>query len=256
MSPEHVRRPAATDARGDVYSLGVVLYELLTGGPPFRGTTYAILQQVLQEEPRPPRQLDDRIPRDLETICLKAMAREPGHRYQTATEMAADLRRWLSGEPIRARPLGPVDRAWRWCRRPERIRDAGAFSLAVALLFGLWATVGLLTILTGLVPSERPLGSLLLVGLDGLAFVTFTVVGRGALAKRLAALWAGLVAGLLNLALVVALLFGAPFDGGGWLKDPVLRTGLLSLFALLATMIVAFYVMALAAYNANRTREG
>jgi hypothetical protein len=255
MSPEHIRRPAATDARGDVYGLGAVLYEMLTGTPPFCGTTYAILQQILHDEPRPPRKLDDRIPRDLETICLKAMAKEPGRRYQTATEMAEDLRRWLAGESIRARPVGPLGRAWRWCRRPERIRDVGGLTLAVALVFGLWTALGVLALLTGLIPSERPLGSLLLVGLDAVAFFTFALVGRYAIAKRLAALWAGLVAGLLSLALVVALLLGMPFDGGGWLKDPLMRAAILSLFALLATTVVIGYIMALGAHYTNRKRE-
>jgi hypothetical protein len=71
----------------------------------------------LEDEPRPPRQLDERIPRDLQTICLKAMARTPARRYASAGEFAADLRRWLRGEPILARPIGYAERLWRWCRR-------------------------------------------------------------------------------------------------------------------------------------------
>ena len=82
----------------------MVLYELLTGELPFRGNQRMLLHQVIHDEPGAPRSLNDRIPRDLETICLKAMAKEPAGRYATAGELAADLKRWLRGEPIHARP--------------------------------------------------------------------------------------------------------------------------------------------------------
>jgi WD40 repeat protein/predicted Ser/Thr protein kinase len=131
MSPEQITAPQRIDPRSDVYGLGVVLYEMLTGEPPFRGLTHLVLQQVVHDEPRPPRRLNDTIPRDLETICLHCLHKEPGRRYASADALAEDLRRFLAGEPIRARPVRAGERVAKWVKRRPAI--AALLALVVIL---------------------------------------------------------------------------------------------------------------------------
>jgi eukaryotic-like serine/threonine-protein kinase len=138
MAPEQAEgRAREVGPLADVYGLGAILYHLLTGRPPFRAASVLdTLQQVRTQEPIPPSQFQPKLPRDLETICLKCLEKDPAKRYATAGDLAADLRRVGADEPIRARPVGRVERLWRWARRNPRV---AALSGAVAFLVVAWS---------------------------------------------------------------------------------------------------------------------
>ena len=137
MAPERFRGEG--DARADVYALGLTLYELVTLRPGFDSSDrLRLIEQIKTEEPLRPRSIDARIPRDLETIVLKAIEKDPKARYQSAEAMAEDLRRFLADEPIRARQVSAVERYWRWARRNPVIAVLGGVLTAVLVA----ATVG------------------------------------------------------------------------------------------------------------------
>jgi serine/threonine protein kinase len=150
-APEQARgRNREVGVPADVYALGAILYECLTGRPPFNDPDpMETLLQVIAAEPVSPRALQPKVPRDLETICHKCLAKEAARRYPSARELADDLRRFLDHEPIRARPVGSVGRAWRWCRRNPSL--AGALT-AVLLVFATGATA---SVTFGVLASHR-----------------------------------------------------------------------------------------------------
>ena len=134
MSPEQAGGQSHwTDRRTDIYSLGVMMFEMLTGELPFRGNPQMQIYQRLQQDPPEPRTLNRHIPRDLATICWKCIEREPGRRYATAAELRDELRRFLNGEPILARPLSPPERVIRWTKRKPLVAAVAGLIIFLAI---------------------------------------------------------------------------------------------------------------------------
>ncbi|OJW22005.1 MAG: hypothetical protein BGO49_14575 [Planctomycetales bacterium 71-10] len=251
MAPEQaLGRGEGVDGRSDVYALGATLYELLTLRPAFDDDDrQALLRRILSEGPSRPRSIDATIPADLETLVLKAMAREPADRYASASELADDLRRFLASEPIRARPPGRLARLRRWASRPERVREAGAALVSLGLLTGGIGILFYLAHLLGIVRPQRPDD---LVHDLAVAFFAFDAppIACGALilAGRRIGLWLGLVTSMHFLAwLLVALAGWDVLDYGGLHEDKATEAPLVLLILLLVAHALARTVIGLAA---------
>jgi serine/threonine protein kinase len=140
MAPEQARgQSEEVGPAADIYSLGVILYEMLTGRPPFISeSTVDVLRQVLSDPPAPPRQIMRNLPRDLEAICQRCLEKDPRRRYPSALALAEDLGQFLDGEPVRARPPAPVERLWNWSLK-NPVPSTLLLTISVVLAFGQWS---------------------------------------------------------------------------------------------------------------------
>jgi hypothetical protein len=260
MAPEQAdARLAEVGPATDVYALGAILYELLTCQPPFQGQTILeVLDQVRSQEPTPPSKHRPRVPRDLETICLKCLHKEPPQRYPSAAALAADLRRFVQGEAIAARPEGYFSRIRRWLRRSERMRDAGILAIGANTIVTLWiantvlfGSFGIGAVSLEHLEEAAIIGSLLLL-LDGVLIW----IGVKTIARSLAAIWAGLLlSGMVAVYAFAAL--GLPIAFGSMYKEsPIALWQVFGLMGFIYSLQAAAYVVALYAYLVNRQMSG
>jgi WD40 repeat protein len=158
MAPEQTTGSRTIGPAADVYALGAILYEALTGRPPFQGASVLeTMEQVRTQEPVPPRRLQPRVPRDLDTICLKCLEKEPGKRYADAGGLADDLERFRTGRPVTARPLSNAARAWRWARRNPGWAAMGSSVAFLLLVIVIGTVAGNLRLRDALAESDQRL---------------------------------------------------------------------------------------------------
>lgn len=158
MPPEQARGEKGLTVAADVYALGAILYEALTGKPPFRGATAVdTLMQVLERDPEPPRSVNPDADRDLSVVALKCLEKDPTKRYASAAEFADDLDRWLAGEPIAARPVGPWGRARKWVRRHRTVAVLGTVIAVLAVVAVGGMALGYYETRSALADSDRQL---------------------------------------------------------------------------------------------------
>jgi serine/threonine-protein kinase len=157
MAPEQASGNARhVGPAADIYALGAILYELLTGQPPFRGDTpFQTVDKVLTTEPTPPRRLQPKLPRDVETICMKCLQKRPEQRYATAEALADDLHRFLNDKSITARPVPRAEHVWRWCRRNPWVAGLSAAVFLLVLTVAVGSSIGMIQLRSALNDSEK-----------------------------------------------------------------------------------------------------
>jgi hypothetical protein len=258
MAPEQTVDARSIDRRADVYALGAILYECLTGRPPFQAETmHDLLDQVRRQEPVPVRQLQPGVRRDLEAICLKCLSKEPSRRYATARELADDLGRFLAGERVRARHITPLQRLARWAQRPERVPFAGRVAVVLYGVLAVWKLLVLAMVALGIGIFPRDVGQCLVQGLALVALVNLPQLGIGVatLARWPRAPWVGAALSLFYLVFVSVCLWASILTFGGLLDDLNIRVLVWCLLIIPGASTLLAYVVALVAQRAGRPRN-
>ncbi len=262
MAPEQARgETQRVGAAADVYALGSLMYHMLTGRAPFQAASrHETIRQVIEEDLVPPRRLNPAVDRQLDLICCTALQKEPRHRFPSAQAMGDDLDRYLRGEPIRVRSVSLWERFKLWVRRPERIRDAGAYAMFLSIVLTIWVLHGIGAILIG---WPRPLGpeaiwNLVLTG--AFFFFPCLLTGWWVMQKRLTGivtgllLWSTILGGTTTFLLGVERFFIVSASMGGVYDSPVVYAPTFTLVGILALLACIGHVLALIAYRANRER--
>jgi tRNA A-37 threonylcarbamoyl transferase component Bud32 len=246
-------------AATDVYALGVILYELLTRQLPCQGPSLLLtLEQVRSGQPVSPRQLRSEVPRDLETICLKCLEKEPRHRYASAQDLEEDLGRFLDGRPIQARPRNWLERFWTWCRQPERIQNAALLAQVIGLLICSVCLAGLTLMLTGVFPVTDPLEGTFVFVFQICIWLVMYWAGKRAQARRLEGLWLGFALPAFLVAYTVLTTLQVIPSGGVHAapRPTSVETAQVITAIFLEGLVALSFAMALIAYYANRHLPG